>query len=855
MLIKINNLNKSYYSDSKSITRALENINLDFSNSGLNFIVGESGSGKSTLLNIIGGIDNYDSGSVVVAGHSLSDLNSNELDYYRNSIIGFVFQEYNLLTEFSVRDNVKLALDINSIANEEKIDDILLKLGIKEIENNSVNDISSGQKQRVAIARALIKEPSILIADEPTGALDLKTSLEIIEIFKEISKEKLVIIITHDLDIASKYGDRIIELKDGSIIKDIEKRVSKKEKIETLSSNLIKVNQINDETVNKINEIKEEFDQKVYIVTSDNERKTKALFPNANFDSKKEGFITKNNINKEKMKQINLTKSKLKINRLLKLSLSNLLNKRVILILTFILMTLSLLLYGVSEGLANYNKVDAYISTVDKENLKTINLVQKNNDIYENIREEDYLYLKENYQNINIAKEYNLPMKIYFNKPINNYKKYSLYGISEATDVNEYGYKVIYGKSLINNYDEIIISEYFANLIIKGEYFSDINKIENIIYKKIKLDNNEYKVVGIIESSYLASYKNDDEKITNYGEIRDNLIYVKEGFYNNYLSKVDYVEYYLDSYLKDSDSAYDSNNTSISNIMFDDFDKIENYTINYYNRDKTSLLDNEILVSESYIENNHLCINTCNSDSFKNSEFVLSYDSKLLYASNDYKVVGTFSYDGSNDELDNLYTNGLILSSSLKEKIIKRIYTNYELLIGLSDNYKDNGRFINNAYDLGFSINKNFTSKYNEYTEIVTSISDTLNTISIVLLFVSIFLLYSFIQNSILISKRKIGILKSMGIDDLNVYCIFLIETLLVAISVSLASSLMILLTTPVINLFITKSYGFYFSALNIKPIVFIKICIVTIIISIMALIIPFIKFKKISTAKLIGSR
>lgn len=854
MLIKINNLSKAYYSETKTITRALENINLDFKDKGLNFIVGESGSGKSTLLNIIGAIDTFDSGSIVVGGHSLKDLNEKELDYYRNSVVGFVFQELNLLDEFNVRDNIKLALDLNSQENEDKIDLYLTSLGLKEIEFNNVKNISTGQKQRVAIARTLIKNPSIIIADEPTGSLDSKNALEIMDTLKQIAKVKLVIVITHDLDFAYSYGDRIIELKDGQIVKDIEKGQTKDNNIKELGGNLIKINKLDDTVVDKINNMKNEYNQKVYISSSKNYRKTKALFPKAIFNEDSNSDFKISQKNKGKMRNVELKKSKLGFKRIFKLAISNLFNKKKILILTIVLMIFSLLLYGVSEGLVNYNKIDAYVETINKENIKTINLVEKNGESNKRIREESIKTLDDKYEDVNIAKEYSLPLKINFNKTVNGTKKYTLNGVSEVNDITKVGYTLLHGKGNIENYNEVVISEYFANLLIDGVYFNEVNNISQIIDREIKLNNIDYKVVGILKSNYLAKYKSENEKLNSYLDIRDNLIFVKEGFMNEYYNKLNYMEYFLDIYLKEDESLYDKNNLSMANVIFDSNQDNIKFTYNYYEENKENLLENEILISESYLENNDMCMNGCTSSSFK-SELVFTYESSILHSLNDYKVVGTYSYTGTEGNLFNLYSNSIIVSSSLKDDLNKNIYYNNQLVVGLSSNDKVNSKFINDAYDLGLSINKNFTSLYNEYSEMVSELSDVLNTISIVLLLISVVLLFAFIQNSILISQRKIGILKSLGVRTINIFMIFLLETLFVSLFTIVGSNTLLLVSSPLINVVVRSNYGFYFSALNINAFILLKISIITLFVPFIALIIPFIKFRKMQTSKLIGSR
>lgn len=218
-MLKLNNICKDYYIEKEPI-KALKDINIEFNSHGFVSILGESGCGKTTLLNIIGGLDKYNSGDLVINGKSTKDYKDNDWDLYRNTKIGFVFQTYNLIPHLSVFENVELSLTLNG-QNEEKIKNKVLKcledVGLKGQEKKKPNQLSGGQMQRVAIARALINDPEIILADEPTGALDSKTSVVIMDILKEISKEKLIILVTHNSILAKKYSDKILYMVDGNI--------------------------------------------------------------------------------------------------------------------------------------------------------------------------------------------------------------------------------------------------------------------------------------------------------------------------------------------------------------------------------------------------------------------------------------------------------------------------------------------------------------------------------------------------------------------------------------------------------------------------------------------------------------
>ena len=217
-MLDLKNVYKSYKDE-----KVLKNINISFRNKEFVSILGPSGSGKTTLLNIIGGLDTYDSGDLIINGKSTKTFKSKDWDSYRNKKIGFVFQNYNLIDHLSIFDNVKISLTLSGLSKniiKKKTVEALTKVGLVKHIYKKPNQLSGGQRQRVAIARAIVNNPDIIVADEPTGALDSKTSINVMNILKEISKERLVIMVTHNKDLAIKYSDRIIEIEDGCIKND-----------------------------------------------------------------------------------------------------------------------------------------------------------------------------------------------------------------------------------------------------------------------------------------------------------------------------------------------------------------------------------------------------------------------------------------------------------------------------------------------------------------------------------------------------------------------------------------------------------------------------------------------------------
>ena len=221
-MIKINNLNKYFYRRKNNEIHVINDTSLTFPETGLVAILGESGSGKTTLMNVVGGLDSFESGTISYDDEVVTKYSSKVIDKIRNEKIGYIFQNYLLLTNRTVKYNLELALEMYSLDKEtqdERINYVLTAVGMLKYKNKKVSELSGGQQQRVAIARALIKSPSLILADEPTGNLDEKNTIQIMNIIKKISQKTLVILVSHEKRMATAYADTIVEVSDGKVIK------------------------------------------------------------------------------------------------------------------------------------------------------------------------------------------------------------------------------------------------------------------------------------------------------------------------------------------------------------------------------------------------------------------------------------------------------------------------------------------------------------------------------------------------------------------------------------------------------------------------------------------------------------
>jgi len=422
-MLEVRNLVKSYKttkSKTKDRVVALNNVSITFPETGLVFLLGKSGSGKSTLLNAIGGLDSFDSGEIIIKGKSSRDFSQSDFDSYRNTFIGFIFQEYNVLEEFTVAKNLSMALELQGKkADKEEVNKLLEQVEMLEYAKRKPNQLSGGQKQRVAIARALIKNPEIIMADEPTGALDSNTGKQVMETLKKLSKEKLVIIVSHDREFAEIYGDRIIELKDGKIISDVTKKevapVKTESGISIIDDKLIHIKKgtsisggdmqaiakaiaegnkstdiiisIDEKSVDqmkKISSITDEGNREIFTGTEKDDIKTKEYDP----------------------KDFKLIRSRLHFKDSLKMGASALKSKVAKLVFTIILSFISFAMFGLVDTLAAFNRPDAVVTTIEMTGDKQISLKKESKGKWSNsaqpITDDDLAYFKEKYPDINI---------------------------------------------------------------------------------------------------------------------------------------------------------------------------------------------------------------------------------------------------------------------------------------------------------------------------------------------------------------------------------------------------------------------------------------------------------------------
>lgn len=404
-MLEIRNLTKIYRSKTGDSVRALDGVNISFPETGMVFILGKSGSGKSTLLNVMGGLDSYDEGEFIIKGKSSKDFAGSDFDAYRNTFIGFIFQEYNVLDDFTVGANIGLALELQGKkATDEKINDILGKVDLLNYAKRKPNELSGGQKQRVAIARALVKDPQIIMADEPTGALDSNTGKQIFDTLKELSREKLVLIVSHDRDFAERYADRIVELADGKIISDVTKHEKKSvqlsDGIQQINDQILRIKggyRLTERDLQMINDYLSRNHSDIILSgdgrINDELRSAAGISAEGN-TAVFEGTDTSSDyqLKSYTKEDSRFIRSRLPAKNALRIGASGLKHKKFRLVMTIFLSLIAFALFGFADTLGAYEKEQAAVSSLMDANIKTasVTLGVKHTFIYDGEEPQSY---------------------------------------------------------------------------------------------------------------------------------------------------------------------------------------------------------------------------------------------------------------------------------------------------------------------------------------------------------------------------------------------------------------------------------------------------------------------------------
>ena len=794
-MIRFVNVSKEYRSKKGQITKALNDININLGNKGLVFIIGKSGSGKSTLLNILGGLDSKTSGHIYIDNKDIDSFREKDYDSYRNTYIGFIFQDFNLLEEYNVFDNVMLSAKLlRKKVDKEEILNLLERLGLKGLEYRNINELSGGQKQRVGIARALIKNPKVILADEPTGNLDSHSSLETFKLLKEISKEKLVVVVSHDLENANTYADKILELQDGNAIRN----------------NLIV--EAKDDNTFSLTKSRLPFKECLHFaLTSLKSNKIKLFFTiiltmislvfmgiSVNTSMFDKNILTTDTLieNKETYYDI---------------SYVNIINPS----------------FGEVRELPMTDKI---ISDFEKENNVTANPMYSifdNNSIlsFEPISDNDTINPIINYVEV---KDDRLLSNIIGTIPKSNNEivihKYLADNIMEKgiKDINGNLFKPTSYDNLVNSRRELPLG--LNNVIIVGIVNDDNSRYKNLNNETIQQDYTKYyvdKAYTIYGKNLDLKFNTTDEAILNHAILNEDEV-LKDGItgikvYNNngdvitpitnlnsdeVIVSLNYLQEYVDGFKEELD-IYLANNSGDYNTLLSTF-------------------------VTNYITTNNLTV-----------PFETHYNTKGYYK--DLKVAGVSLTDNyiSKDYLEEIKSEAVH-----KELISFRVYDDNETSLLKtfrkypSDNEKTRGETL--------FVTMPYSDDINQLAYIYSFLNKYINIVTLVFILFTILLFSNFIYVSINYSKKQIGILRALGTNKGDIIRIFLYESLTVGIISYIVSIILWFIIIGILNNSIFGNRGFIFNGIVTHPLVPIMMLIYTIIISVIITVISLSKITKI---------
>ncbi len=653
-MLEVKNLSKIYKATVKNgvETKALDNVSLTFPEKGMVFLLGKSGSGKSTLLNVCGGLDSPTSGEIIVKGKSSKTFSQSDFDSYRNTFIGFIFQEYNILNEFSVEDNIALALELQGKPKDKKvIAELLKEVDLEGFARRKPNTLSGGQKQRIAIARALVKSPEIIMADEPTGALDSATGKQVFDTLKKLSADKLVIVVSHDRDFAELYGDRIIELKDGKILSDVSKTQQTQTAITSSISSIDGVlciksgAELDDNDIAEIKSFLKE--SKGDVIIAKNERDVKAFKQAAhiNDDGGKEYFDdtdeSKLDIKQYSPNDSKFIRSRLPLKHASKIGVSSIKNKPIRLIFTVLLCTISFVLFGLLSTLTFYNSEAMFKQTLSDSNREYVTIQKNYLGVIKTYHYGELLYESNSSEATNFSQADIARLENTFGKDIfgaattygyefgvrnrtSGYWTNTISSIAHIPEGNSFRNKIT--GSYPENNGEICISSYMAQSLIEMKAVDpqgnplNANTPNDLLGKNVVLDGVEFKIVGIFDCGDVP-IKYDvlkDNTNENYslqysfeGELKDGTYLLA------LLSQEDFIKFSKDSqsFAPSKFSADTSSYAEIGSPLFsapennedgeeypqhryESIDDVSSDYIFYFDPNKSSLNNSEILLDE-----------------------------------------------------------------------------------------------------------------------------------------------------------------------------------------------------------------------------------------------------------------
>ncbi len=904
-MLKTVDLVKIYKPKKGVPVRALDGVSLTFPEKGMVFLLGKSGSGKSTLLNVLGGLDRYDEGEILIKGVSSKEFKQSHFDSYRNTYVGFIFQEYNILEEFSVGANIALALQLQGKkADDETINRILDQVDLSGYGSRKPNELSGGQKQRVAIARALVKNPEIIMADEPTGALDSNTGKQVFDTLKKLSKEKLVIVVSHDRDFAETYADRIIELADGKVIDDVE-RSTDSTKDEEISGLVFEENTV---TISSQYRLTEE--DRLAINNYLDKIKADLTLTEAKPRRQKNFIKTDETKIRQTGGTFRLIKSRLPFRFAFPMGASGLKHKKIRLTFTILLSCIAFGLFGLADTFGSYDHIRTSTNSIIDSDIhyasvrKTVAVRDESGEIRyydgEKLSQED---LDKIQSATGVALEgvyrYNYDRPSFADNVGEEPKEPSLYltegmGYVEVTadTVTRMGGSVVAGALPDGTKDEIAISTFYYGLFQERGYLSPddetgkvqpINSYGDLIGKTVSLSGKEFTVTAIVETGLdLERYKPLVEEKEGLTEADQLLLYAlrQEFSYavDNSLAgtvmvgvgkiaqmKTEHPVYYEK---KDGSLHFNVTNDEIDLWLYSwNFGKLsENRNLDILWLDgtpRTELGEKEIVIPISMWENNISTqapekyapsyIENMNQPDYSHlanlnlsqRSYVYEKGESKEYSVDGYRIVGLIRGGEKHDEY-------LLMNDSFVEKNTVDSDGVWEHAIGaMPQSRGDVEDLVTYCFkgneDVVYELVNPACYELNLVNEVLQVLSKVFLWIGVGFAVFAALLLSNFIGTSISYKKQEIGILRAIGSRGNDVFRIFFSESFLIAAINFVLSAVGTGVVTALINWITRHETGLLITLLHFGIRQVLLLFIISIFIAAVA---SFIPVKKIASKR-----
>lgn len=561
-MLQLKNVTKIYETKGGENVVALNDVSVNFAQTGLVFLLGKSGSGKSTLLNIAGGLDEPTYGEVVVMGKSSVSFTGSDFDSYRNTYVGFVFQEYNVLNEFNVEDNIALALELQGKTknNEVEIQKILDEVELSDFAKRKPNTLSGGQKQRIAIARALVKNPQIIMADEPTGALDSATGKQVFDTLKRLSKTRLVLVVSHDREFAEQYGDRIIELKDGHIISDVSKSRSEADSVShtltKIDDNTLSVScgsALSEDDIQEINRFLKSGDGNILISKGEKEIENFRKVNHITESGAKEHFIDTPPVPvAETKEEAHFIRSRLPMRKAFKIGVSNLKIKRIRLAFTIFLAAVSFIMFGLASTMMLFDETLVLTDSLLASDYNYLILTKNYEERIYFYGDTEVAYTRNNRtaftpSEVDALGDNAFGAHLLASTPLCNVSNFGSSDSSLDYRVPRFRYGAVMPENnplrsnlLAGHYpvsaDELCVSRYFYEYAKENNFYYiaengslgtriSIDSEEDLIGKTVTCSSMQFTICGIFDSGELPSEYNVSESY-HYDDVKERLFYV-----------------------------------------------------------------------------------------------------------------------------------------------------------------------------------------------------------------------------------------------------------------------------------------------------------------------------------------